>query len=170
MEKETSWNLNKPGAWQIYKEKPKEAADKLEEIITNENNSIEDIMKKLDKQENKAKYTAFGKTRNPSLNRKITKDRAKLGSQTERDLDILKRQSEQMEKEILNVKETRKGRVGQVFKMKEKVIGNKKSGTEPHAVKDPKTGELLVANEDIKKATLNYCVENLEKMKLDADV
>ena len=54
--------------------------------------------------------------------------------------------------------------------MKEKVIGNKKSGTEPHAVKDPKTGELLVANEDIKKATLNYCVENLEKMKLDADV
>ena len=60
MEKETSWNLNKPGAWQIYKEKTKEAADKLEEIITNENNSIEDIMKKLDKQENKAKYTAFG--------------------------------------------------------------------------------------------------------------
>ena len=104
------------------------------------------------------------------MNRKTTKDRAKLGSQTERDLDILKRQSEQMEKEILNVKETRKGRVGQVFKMKEKVIGNKKSGTEPHAVKDPKTGELLVANEDIKKATLNYCVENLEKMKLDADV
>ena len=59
--------------------------------------------------------------------------------------------------------------VCQVFKMKEKVMGNKKSGTEPHAVKDHNTGELLVANEDIKKATFKYCVENLKKRKLDSD-
>ena len=77
--------------------------------------------------------------------------------------DILKRQSERIEKEILKVKESTQGRVGQVFKMKENIMGHKKAGTEPHAIKDPVTGELLVANEDIKKATLAYCVENLKK-------
>ena len=51
-----------------------------------------------------------------------------------------------MEKEIMNVKETRQGRVGQVFKMKGNISGQKKAGTEPHAIKDPITDELLVEN------------------------
>ena len=57
------------------------------------------------------------------------------------------------------MKEIRKGRVGQVFKMKENVIGNNKSVTEPHAVIDPTTGDLLVPNLDFRKPTPKYCVD-----------
>ena len=62
------------------------------------------------------------------------------------------------------------GRVGQVFMMKRNIMGQKKAGTEPHAVKDPITGELLVANEDIKKATLKYCAANLQNKNQDPEV
>ena len=65
---------------------------------------------------------------------------------------------------------SRQGRVGQVFKMKGNISGQKKAGTEPHAIKDPDRDELLVANKDIKKATLNYCVDNLKRKSLDPDV
>ena len=58
-----------------------------------------------------------------------------------------------MEKEIMKVKESGQGRVGQIFKMKEVVGVSKKPGMEPHAIVDPKTNELLVANKDIKRAT-----------------
>ena len=71
-----------------------------------------------------------------------------------------------MEKEILKVKESNQGCVGQVFMMKRNIMGQKKAGTEPHAIKDPITGELLVANEDIKKATLKYCAANLQNKKI----
>ena len=38
--------------------------------------------------------------------------------------------------------------------MKELINGNKKAGQEPNAIRDPKTGELVVSNEEIKKVTL----------------
>ena len=60
--------------------------------------------------------------------------------------------------------------MGQIFKMKEVVGGSKKSNIEPHAIKDPNTQELLVANNDIKRATLKYCVENLQKKDPDPQV
>ena len=47
--------------------------------------------------------------------------------------------------------------------MKGNIIGNKKAQTEPHAIRDPVSNDLLVANEYIKKATLKYCVNNLVK-------
>ena len=34
---------------------------------------------------------------------------------------------------------------------------------EPTAIKDPKTGDLVVANEEIKKVTFAYCGDNLSK-------
>ena len=64
-EKETIWNLNKEGGWEDYENKTQEIASQLDDAIYNENNSIEDIMKKLEKLQYKAKYAAFGKTRKP---------------------------------------------------------------------------------------------------------
>ena len=42
--KETIWNMNKPGGWEVYATKTKEASAKLEEIIDDETNSIDDVM------------------------------------------------------------------------------------------------------------------------------
>ena len=84
--------------------------------------------------------------------------------------DVLTRQSDRMEKEIIKVKESGQGRVGQIFKMKEVVGGSTKLSIEPHAIKDPNTQELFVANNDIKRATLKYCVANLQKKDPDPQV
>ena len=70
-----------------------------------------------------------------------------------------------MKKEIIKVKES-----GQIFKMKEVVGISKKAGTEPHAIVDPNTNELLVANRDIKRAPLEYCADNLRNRDPDPEV
>jgi hypothetical protein len=53
--------------------------------------------------------------------------------------------------------------------MMELIGVSKKAAVEPHAVKDPNTGELLVANADIRKATLAYCVDNLKNRTPEPD-
>ena len=68
-----------------------------------------------------------------------------------------------MEDEILKLKSQNLGRFGSIFKMKEIVNGPKKPCQEPTAIKNPKTGDLVVSNEEIKKVTLAYCVDNLSK-------
>ena len=84
--------------------------------------------------------------------------------------DRVKRQSEKMEYEIHKVKNCRNGRVGQIFKMKESIGGHKKASLEPHAIRDPDTNDLLVSNEDIKKATLKYCADNLKNREPEQEV
>ena len=63
---------------------------------------------------------------------------------------------------INKVKEGKQGRVGSVFKMRGEIEGSKKGAQEPHAIKHPKTGELIVNSDEIKKVTLQYCIETLE--------
>jgi hypothetical protein len=57
-----------------------------------------------------------------------------------------------------------------VFKMKEVINGPKKGNQVPTAIKDPNDGELIVSNEEIKKVTLAYCVDNLTKQHKDESV
>ena len=54
--------------------------------------------------------------------------------------------------------------------MKKDIAGPKKAPQEAVAIKDPKTGELLVNKEDIKKATLQYGVNNLKNNVPASDV
>ena len=66
------------------------------------------------------------------------------------DEELLQRQSKKIENSILKLKSQNLGGVGSVFKMKEVIIGQKKAGQEPTAIKDPITGDLVVANDEIK--------------------
>ena len=50
-QKETTWNLSKPGAWEAYENKTKEAAEKLEEIINQKYATIEQVMDKIESME-----------------------------------------------------------------------------------------------------------------------
>ena len=59
------------------------------------------------------------------------------------------------------------GRAGNVFKMKTKISGSKKEVQEPNAINNPKTGELITDAEEIKKVTLDYCVNNLQNKVLN---
>ena len=79
--------------------------------------------------------------------------------------EILSRQSEQLEKEIMEIKNDKQGRASKVFKMKARIDGSKTRGQEAQAIKDPISGELLTSIDEIKRATLEYNVEVLKNNK-----
>ena len=54
--------------------------------------------------------------------------------------------------------------------MKQKVLGGKKVKQEPSAVRDPLTGDLMVSSSDIKRTTLQYCIDNLKNNKASKNV
>ena len=164
-----SWNTDKPEGWKIYKEVTDSVAVKMNEIINNNDLSIEEVVKKVETMENKAKFVAFGKTRSSSKKKGTMKVDTNL-SQEEKDKELLKRQSGKIEEQINLIKSQKHGRAGNVFKMKEAINGPKKKTQEPSAVKDPTTGELVVSSEEIKKVTLKYCVENLQNNNPDDSV
>ena len=136
--KETAWNLRKPGGWEAFKVKTDELAEKLENIVEDKEKSIEDVMENVIKLENKAKFSSFGKTRKQGYFQTKTNlgikncgnKNHKCYTEEEINVCLLKSQSQKIEKEIMNVKESSTGRVVQVFKMKAKITGSKKSGSE----------------------------------------
>ena len=145
----TKWNLKKPGGWESYKIATDETAEKIDEIIEVEQD-IEEVMRKFEKLQDKAKFKAFNKT-------KIKGKKSLKSSQGKKDVkELLKEQSEKIEKEILDIKQCNQGRCSKVFQMKSKINGSKISNQEAHAIKDPKTGDLIVAREEIKIASLEY--------------
>ena len=54
--------------------------------------------------------------------------------------------------------------------LKKTIAGPKKTPQEAAAIRDPKTGELLVTKEDIKRTTLEYCINNMKNNTPDDDV
>ena len=128
-------------------------------------------MKKIDAIDIEIKFTAYGKTR---MNKNKQKNKIESNKQKDdkesRYLELLKRQSDKIENEILKIKSQKLGRVGNIFKMKEVISGPKKGVQEPTAIRDPTNGELVVSGEKIKNVTLAYCVQNLTKKSEDTDV
>ena len=56
-----------------------------------------------------------------------------------------------------------KGPTAAAFKLKEKVLGNKKKPQEAIAIKDPETNKLLTNRKEIMETTLKYCQKLLSK-------
>ena len=54
--------------------------------------------------------------------------------------------------------------------LKKTIPGPKKTPKEAAAIRDPRTGELLVTKEDIKRTTLEYCINNMKNNIPDDDV
>ena len=74
------------------------------------------------------------------------------------------------ESEIIKLKSMRQGRATKTFKTREVITGSKKAGKEAHAILDPKTNKMVVANAEIKKVTLKYCLSVLENNKPEDNV
>ena len=66
----------------------------------------------------------------------------------------MRKQSEKMEDEIKKVISSTQGRCGKVFKRREVVAGPKKGGQEAQAIKDSRSGGLVVASSEIRRAGL----------------
>ena len=72
-------------------------------------------MLKVEKVQEKIKYTAFGKTK-PESKRAVAKRDKIEKEDTEKAKDLLARQSDKIDAEIMKVKSLKQGRTGSVFK------------------------------------------------------
>ena len=79
------------------------------------------------------------------------KKKKKNGNKPEeiKDEDILREQCKQIEDRINKVKDQKLGTVRSIFKIKESIMGPKKGTQEPTAVRNPESGDMVVANEEI---------------------
>ena len=172
------WNLKKEGGWQYYKELS-ENNDNLKKIAKDYTNNPTVLMDKIEKEMKKVKFKAFGKVsvRNNLRSNKDLKSLQKqklslnLASDSHEIMKIdeeitrklISSQSQRLEKEIADIKDTktRKGKTAAIFKLKEKIIGTKKSAQEAILMKDPDTNAELASNKEVKEASLKYCVKLL---------
>ena len=58
-----------------------------------------------------------------------------------------------MENEINEIKQTGGGRMAQMLRPKENIIGNKKAGQELTVIRHHETEELVVSSKEIRKTT-----------------
>ena len=77
--------------------------------------------------------------------------------------ELLGEQRKQFEKELKEIKEAqnKKGKSAAVFKVKEKILGLKKSVQEATVIVNPKTKEEVNTVDGIKKVCLDYCSDLL---------
>ena len=115
-------------------------------------------MNKFNKLHDKIKYKAFGKVtiQNKRETRKETeKDKPKENEK------LWEAQVERAEKEIREIETQEGGKVGQVWEMRKRILGEKKRKVEATAIINPDNKKLIVGRNEIKEVTLNYCKETL---------
>ena len=171
MEKpKSTWNTQKPGGWEAYKEISNKAAKEIAMIAEDEGIDVEKVMSKIDRIQTKVKFAAFGKTK-PQTERTKNKEEATTKATDSEDAkELLARQASRIEEHIQKVKKSNAGRVTKIFQMKDIVGGKKKVAQDAQAIIDPDTNELIVSNSEIKKVTLKYCLKTLENNKPEEEV
>ena len=130
--KPTRWNMFKPGGWEEYEKFSNEKAEEVDKVVENKTLSNEDVIRKFDGLQNTIKYKAFGKTRpvtKAASNRKLEirlKTAAGLDDD-EKVKEVMRKQMNEMEKQINDIKHCKYGRATNVFKMREQVCGSRKA-------------------------------------------
>ena len=174
-EKKTRWNVDKPGGWDKYKETSNKFAKDIKKIVNDHDLDKDKMEQKVEKINNKIKYIAFGKTKVKTDKKRKTDngngqdDSEKNDAEQDEALKLKRKQSERIEKHVKQIRELKQGRCTEVFKMREIIVGPKKSGQEATAIKDFRTGELIVNKNEIKKSSLEYCLSVLTKNELRDD-
>ena len=81
----------------------------------------------------------------------------KFPSEKQNPKELLQKQSDRVEKEIIEFKNQGLSKSSQIFKIAERIKGQKGSNQEPSAVKNQATNEIVVSTNEVKKVVLNYC-------------
>ena len=123
------WNLAKENGWKIYKEISNKFSDKLNTVVDNEELDIEETVRMFEKIHNDIKFKAFGKvTLNNNRNEHDEEEENNDEEDTEENKaeQLAKEQHNIVEEELENIKETKNGKAEKVWKVRRKVIGEKK--------------------------------------------
>jgi CRISPR/Cas system-associated protein Csx1 len=146
----------------------------LEEIAKNAKwLSTDEMMTQISRRMEKFKFQCFGKV--TKKNNPITSDKelSKLydekaeKAENEKESEaieakinskIIEYQLKDYEKKLkyLDKVKKEKGKSAAIFKLKEKIVGAKKQTQEAVTMKDPESGELIVENDELKKASVDY--------------
>ena len=109
-----SWNLKKEKGFEKYKVETKKIAVNIDNIIGDEKLTIEECMKRIEAENDKAKWAAFGKTRNTAGRKVIKKnkicsecggkERCTCKESIEKENKLLKEQSKKVEDEVNEIR------------------------------------------------------------------
>ena len=162
--KRTIWNLAKPNSWTEYGKVSDDYSEELGKIVEDKNTTIQEAMNKFEKLHEKIKFKVFGKV---SVGHETKEKHTKSvnGNEEERAKAIYEEQIKTVEVELNKIKEIKNGKAGQIWKIREQVIGQKKKKLVPNAIINPKTKKLVVNQDEIKEVTLKYCVDTLSSNK-----
>ena len=152
--KEVKWNTSNPEGWNNYSWMTNLQAGAIKKICEEEE-SIDEAVKKLKKIDEKVRFSAFGKTKI-----KTKKPKPKT-SEDKSEEDILKemvaKETQKIEEQIEALKKSNQGRVGKILKIREAISGPKKKNQEAIALKDSRSGDIVVSTSEIKRVTTEYC-------------
>ena len=163
--KQTRWNLAKDGGWEKYRELSDKFSDKLDQIIENEDTTVEEMMTNIEKIQDKIKYMAFGKVTiggKKSNREEVECDAEEMEETAE---NTFKKQIDKAQEEIKQIEKENKCRAGRVWEIRKRVLGGTKVVSEVNAIEDPKTKRLVVTRSEVKNITLEYCKETLTQNK-----
>ena len=139
IEKRTVWNLSKENGWKCYKTYSDMFSEKLTKIISNEALTIEEVMTKFNKVHDKIKFKSFGKVTITNKIKKPTNNEHDEEEITDKAIALFEDQQNEVDKEILKIKGTKNGKVGQIWAIRKSVLGGKNSRMLPRSIFDPKT-------------------------------
>ena len=187
------WNTNKEGGWAAYTEMTTNNA-KLEAIAEVTNIDADTMMKKIDNELNNIKFKVFG---NAKEKNKVTvskeieslqKEKVELCrlNDTRRDnafndvlkeidgklaTHLLQKQRQAFETELESIRNLKytKGRSAAIFSLRTTIVGSKSSKQEATVLIDPKSKSEVTTPEDIKRVSLQYCVDLLTNRKPKED-
>jgi hypothetical protein len=116
------WNLSRQNGWEEYKKITNEYSNKLQTIVENSSDTIEEVMAKFERVLNKIKFKAFGKV---TLNNKRPESQNKDPDIKEEEEKIKARQlydeqEQHIMKEIENIKDCKNGKVGRIWNIRKK--------------------------------------------------
>ena len=141
------------------------------------------VLKAIEKELNKLKHASFGKVKTYSkskairkletlqhkkvnlINNKHVKNKDQQVEQIDSEIAAFleEMQSSQFEKDVVELKHLKysKGQAAATFKLRDKLLGNKKTAQEQVFLIDNETGEEVYDHEEIKNVALKYCVKLL---------
>ena len=150
--------FSKEDGWKSYKQISDEYCGQLERVIEDNSLTVDEAMRKFEKIHDQIKYKAFGKV---TLKNKDSSHEIKGKAKEDEATALLEEQENKTEREIEDIKKTKGGRVGRIWKIRKNVIGNNKKPNPPTAILNPTTNKLALNTKEIKEVTLKYCKETL---------
>ena len=164
-EQEVRWKTGDKEGWARYKEKSKNAGQKIKDIVENKDTEIDAAIEKIEAIENKLKYEAIGKYKTASDSKRTARKvkQQKDMSEEEKAKELLERQIQHVEESVSEIERKGPSKVGRIYEISKQIKGIEKGAAQATAIKDPTNGKLIVDREAIKKRTIEYCKEVLTK-------